>query len=61
MTGGYPTADIQCSYAGCSATLKNGAWSKIKANWFFQKNGDNWCPLHQPEWVSMWRKQKESK
>lgn len=29
-----------------------------KAGWFFQRNGDAYCPEHVPEWVEEWRRSK---
>lgn len=55
------SSDVKCSHEACDRTLKNNAWKKIKASdWFFQKNGDSWCPDHHPEWVASWRANKQS-
>lgn len=37
-------------------------WDIIRAGeagWFFQKNGDTYCPKHNPPWVKEWRERKE--
>lgn len=53
---------IECSRKGCPSTIKNDYWSKVKADdWFFQQNGDAWCPNHHPEWVAAWRAKKAKK
>lgn len=45
-----------CSFPECDSRIKDHAWGHIKASdWFFQKNGDSWCPEHIPEWVEGWR------
>jgi len=47
-----------CDHPSCSMFVKAHAWGYIKANdagWFFQRNGDCWCPDHIPEWVPAWR------
>lgn len=48
-----------CSSRDCMNSIKNNAWSRIKAEgWFFQHNGDVWCPDHIPDWVEAWRANK---
>lgn len=59
MDESYPVSKIRCSYEDCSESLKGDSWSRIKSNWFFQKNGQNWCPNHTPEWVTEWRERKK--
>lgn len=50
------TAVLHCSREGCDKTVRAHAWGKIKAeDWFFQKDGHQWCPAHHPEWVASWR------
>ncbi len=69
MTSQYPPdvpADEgeleHCSEPGCEATVKNHYWGRVKADlWFFQKNGDAWCPDHHPEWVAAWRARKKAR
>lgn len=51
-----------CSDPKCSVKIKNHRWGQTKADdWFFQKNGDSWCPQHVPDWVAGWRAQKASR
>jgi hypothetical protein len=50
-----------CAHSGCDATFKDHHWGHIEAGnkgWFFQKNGDRWCPRHVPDWVEGWRAQR---
>lgn len=48
---------IQCKQDGCTNTVKDDRWGKIKAGaWFFSRDGDAWCPDHLPNWVTEWRK-----
>lgn len=50
-----------CAGDDCSATIKNHAWGRIKAEgWFQQKDGTVWCPTHVPEWVEAWRKRRDA-
>ncbi len=44
-----------CSHIGCPATVPNHAWGRIKSDWFFQRNGTQYCPDHTPAWVAAWR------
>lgn len=47
-----------CIFPNCLRTYKRHKWGVIKAHnegWFFQKNGDVYCPEHVPEWVAKWR------
>ena len=57
----HQSPDVQCSQGGCEQSVKGHAWGKIKAEgWFFQMNGDSWCPEHHPEWVAEWRRNKRA-
>lgn len=59
---GKPT--VKCSDPECSETIKVHYWAKVKANddgWFFQKDGNVWCPVHVPEWVPAWREAQRAK
>lgn len=43
---------------GCTASIPGSKSHQIRAaeqGWFFQQNGDAWCPEHTPEWVAEWR------
>lgn len=47
---------LNCSEPSCKAVITRNAWTLIKADdWFFQRNGDCWCPEHIPDWVPEWR------
>jgi len=49
---------VVCSDPACGQTHSDGQWGKIKAGaegWFFQKDGNAWCPAHIPDWVAEWR------
>lgn len=49
---------------GCKARYKTHHWGKKEAareGWFFQKNGDAFCPKHVPEWVEEWRARQQAK
>lgn len=51
----------ECCVPGCSNTHKADRWNTSKAQalgWFFQKNGQAWCPEHTPDWVAEWRARK---
>lgn len=48
----------RCSVEGCTNSVPQGHWAKGRENWFFQRNGDNFCPEHIPAWVEGWRKKK---
>jgi hypothetical protein len=55
-TGDY----IFCDEPNCSEKIKNHKWGKTKAEgWFFQKNGQSWCPYHIPIWHKSWGKRKK--
>ncbi|QFP95030.1 hypothetical protein SEA_NAPOLEONB_62 [Arthrobacter phage NapoleonB] len=53
---------MECAEETCDATHDSSfAYAVItagKEGWFMQKNGDNWCPKHTPEWVAAWRERK---
>lgn len=49
---------IRCRADGCSATIPNHKFGKIKSGWFEQKDGTVWCPKHTPAWVAAWRAKK---
>lgn len=52
---------------GCNVCGTPGPGSKFgnvraqEQGWFFQKNGDMYCPEHVPEWVAEWRAKKKEK
>ena len=56
-----PSGDfIVCDQTGCDEKIKNHKWGQIKAvDWFFQKNGQAWCPAHVPDWYASWGKRKK--
>lgn len=47
----------ECSEPGCTRTLPDHRWGRIKdgADWFQQRDGTVWCPDHHPAWVEGWR------
>jgi hypothetical protein len=48
---------IRCTTCGVTGGKKHH-WGQQKAQnegWFFQKNGDTFCPEHVPAWVGPWR------
>lgn len=52
-----------CSHDGCDKSFKQHKWGAIGADsegWFMQKNGDSWCPDHNPEWVAEWRAKRNT-
>lgn len=54
----HETPDKKCAHEGCDRTFKPHYWGGVKSHdegWFHQKNGDSWCPDHNPEWVAAWR------
>lgn len=56
----YPR--IRCSATDCDESIKDHYWGRVhagEAGWFFQKNGDSWCPDHNPPWVAEWRSRKK--
>lgn len=52
----------KCAHPGCPKVFRDRhQWDQNeaqKAGWFFQKNGDRWCPEHNPPWVVEWRLKK---
>lgn len=54
-----PTPRDHCSHPSCQNTIPAHAWGRIKSDWFFQKNGEKFCPQHTPEWVEQWRANKK--
>lgn len=57
----------QCQHDGCEELVpqgnaeRPGKWHYMRAaeeGWFFQKNGDAWCPDHNPSWVEEWRRKR---
>lgn len=44
----------------CPTEVKSDKWNSIRAHangWYFQKNGDAYCPEHRPSWApKTWRK-----
>jgi len=52
---------IRCIEPGCHAEIQDNYWSKVKSGWFQTRDGRSWCPVHIPEWVEEWRKNKETK
>jgi len=48
--------DTRCSNPDCEETIPSNKFSHIKSGWFFQKNGDSWCPEHIPDWYEEWKK-----
>jgi hypothetical protein len=52
---------VQCRHKGCKEETDSSRFGRIRATaagWFFQKNGDCWCPRHVPEWVVEWRERQ---
>lgn len=52
-----------CTFPNCTNTYMPHTWGKRKASnegWFFQRNGDAWCPEHTPEWVESWRASRQT-
>lgn len=48
----------KCSKEECSKTFTPHLWGTReaqRAGWFLQRNGDAWCPEHNPDWVAAWR------
>lgn len=46
----------------CALPGPKNKWESIRmgdAGWFFQKNGDSYCPLHVPIWAKKWRKKNK--
>lgn len=54
--------DIECAEPGCTESIRDHSWGKIKATgWFFQQDGTAWCPKHVPDWVASWRANRGKK
>ena len=54
-------AEKSCASPGCENTYSDHRWGRQAAQnsgWFFQRNGDSWCPDHVPPWVEQWRQDK---
>lgn len=57
------TETASCTDSACEKSIRLHMWGKAEAyaeGWFFQKNGDLWCPDHLPDWVSKWRAKKKA-
>jgi hypothetical protein len=54
----HESPPIECSEPDCPETIPNHMWGKVKSNWFFQKDGKQYCPKHTPAWVAGWRARK---
>ncbi len=51
----------RCSEPGCPERVGDHRWGAIKAQsegWFYQRNGEAYCPQHVPAWVPAWREKK---
>lgn len=48
-----------CSYPQYEEKIPAHAWGRIEPNWFFQKNGNMFCPAHTLESVADWRARKQ--
>jgi hypothetical protein len=58
----FLTALHTCRHDGCGETRVGNHFEDIrsaKEGWFFQRNGEAWCPNHNPEWVIEWRSKKK--
>lgn len=55
----YRAADELCSHEDCDATIRGHIWGYIRSGWFFQKDGQQFCPEHTPDWVAEWRARKK--
>lgn len=53
---------LKCTYEGCTATVKNHYWGKVRAHadgWFMSSDEKVIrCPEHLPDWVIPWREKK---
>jgi hypothetical protein len=57
----HETTPKKCAQEGCDQTFKPHYWGSVKAHdkgWFHQKDGNSWCPGHNPPWVEEWRKRQ---
>ena len=61
MSRGRIAGVIRCEEETCNAEIPNSKWSKVKSEWFQQKDGRSWCPKHTPSWVAEWRSRKGKK
>lgn len=64
VTHGYAVTKT-CKNEECTESFDSGSrWDDQRASnlgWFFQRNGDVWCPEHTPDWVAEWRARKNKK
>jgi hypothetical protein len=54
----------KCSKEECQKSYIRDHWGTKQANregWFLQRNGDAWCPDHNPDWVAEWRAKRAEK
>lgn len=55
----------ECKFEQCEQFFMVGSrWDNQRAQnlgWFFQRNGDVWCPVHIPDWVAGWRSKNKEK
>ena len=52
---------IHCDHLECTASFKTSYWASIHAysdGWFVKRNGEAYCPEHQPPWLAEWRERK---
>lgn len=55
---------VKCAGDDCPNETETDHWTSKKRQregWFFQRNGDVWCPDHTPEWVEEWRARRAEK
>ncbi len=60
---GHETTYKQCAEPGCEAAHAEHYHGKVQAQldgWFMQRNGDAWCPEHNPPWVEEWRARQKT-
>lgn len=60
----YHIEPKKCSRDGCTKSYTPHHWGAKRAEsegWFLQKNGDAWCPDHNPDWVAAWRARRKKK
>lgn len=56
----HVSGELRCSHPDCPRSVKNHRWGITKASdWFFGKDGKQYCPDHIPDWVEAWRKRKK--
>lgn len=49
---------IFCELPHCTMRMRNHKWGKIQghnAGWYMSKEGEAFCPLHNPVWLAEWR------